>query len=516
MNRSLLLVVCDFLLLSILALVDFDDAGEEDPAPTPQTTQEMMATVEEDIIALLQIDLQSQQAANEALLQTNDTLSEELAAKQVELQDKAQDLADTTSRLQQTESRLNDAAQRADQLLAQQSQLEQRQRSLEQEKAKVDAERRLLAQRVDDAQSRLDKTQLERLALAEELGRVQSESAVSAERLRFLQDQLQQKENVLAQAQAEVKSLETEKTSIEREKNQLETELRVAETEKSALNENLSVARGEVELVRREKEVIQEQAQRLAEGVTSLAESSQQIKDEVASLQRLSPNAVFEQYQQRSVTLTFASTERTFGSRQKTYNVRSVLVTDGDEHFVVFHRRDTPLESGRKLNFVDGLTATIRLGDRDFRVSRLHTLGNDSRLLAVRVEASLVQQLGLSAFSTSREPGRFATAYLISANQNDYGDTEYAIFPDNDRYLEMDRKVFSGLRGKFSPRAGDIVFSPAGEIIGFMANGSYAVRTEVIVPGQAIELGPNFNQPGTEALVASLDNRTNNLARELR
>ncbi|MGF1484031.1 MAG: hypothetical protein ACFBZ8_06675 [Opitutales bacterium] len=518
MNRSLLLVVCDFLLLSILALVDFDDvnADDEETAPVAQTAEEVMATVEEDIIALLQLDLQSQQEANEALSQTNDSLSEELAEKQVELQQKARDLATTTSQLQQTESRLQEASTRAEELLTQQTELEKRQRALEQEKAKVESERRLLAERVVDAQSRLNQTQEERLALSEELGRLKSESAVSTERVRLLQRQLSEKEKILSQAQEEVQSLETEKTSIEREKTFLETELRVAETEKSALSENLNVARGEVELVRREKQEIQQQAQKLAEGVTSLAESSEQIKEEVASLQTLSLNAIFEQYKERVVRLNFIAVERNFGSRTREYSVRSVLVSDGRETFVVFHRRDTPLESDRKVNFVENLAATVELAGQRFRVSRLHTLKNDSRLLAVRVDPALIERMGLTPFETSQDPGRFSSAVLVNANENYYGETEYTIFTENDRYLAMDRKIFSGLRGEFSPEAGDIVFSRHGQIIGFMANGTYAVRTEIIVTGDTISLGSDFSQPQTEALVARLENRTGALSRELR
>jgi predicted nucleic acid-binding Zn-ribbon protein len=516
MNRSLLLIVCDFLLLSFLALVDFEDAAQEEEAPPPQTAQEVIETREDDIIAMLRMDLESQQATNEALSEANTELSEELAEKQVELNERAKELADTTSRLQETETRLDEAQVRTEDLLAEQKALEERKRALEEEKEAVEQERQSLQSRVMEAQNRLDQTQEERLALSRELAQLQGQSAASAERLRFLQDQLAEKEQVLARAEEEMDSLEGEKTKVERERNQLETALQVAQTEKSALNENLRVARSEMELVRREKQEIQQQARQLAEGVSSLAESSQEIQKEVAQLQTQTLNAIFERYQQNNVRVRFSTVERSFGSRERTYDVRSVLVHDGEGYYVIFHRRGTPLESERKVNFVEDLTATIELAGQWFRVSRLKTLKNDSRLLAIEVRPELIEDLKLEPYHTSSEPKKYASAVLVNTGEHYYGESSFRIFTENDRYLEMDRELFSELFGKFSPEAGDIVFSRHGEIMGFMANGTYAVLTEVVVPGSTVELGGNFSQDQAETLIAALESSVRGLARELR
>ena len=100
MNRTLLLILCDFLLLTLLALTDWEKAAPAKPTPPPpaatSTTGAGSATKDDDIVSVMKLSLEDEQARRDELSQqlqsTQGTLGEKEKALN-ETRDKADALA---------------------------------------------------------------------------------------------------------------------------------------------------------------------------------------------------------------------------------------------------------------------------------------------------------------------------------------------------------------------------------------------------------------------------------------
>jgi hypothetical protein len=74
----------------------------------------------------------------------------------------------------------------------------------------------------------------------------------------------------------------------------------------------------------------------------------------------------------------------------------------------------------------------------------------------------------------------------------DYGEVEFRLDPETPGYVRMSGSVLGRMVGRFTPSAGDIVFSKTGEILGLMVTNNYCVildnfaTTEVLPFGQDV------------------------------
>jgi uncharacterized coiled-coil DUF342 family protein len=99
MNRTLLLILCDFLLLTLLALTDWEKAKPAEAPPPPAASTEAGtggASKDDDIVSLMKLSLEDEQARRDELAQqlqsTQGTLGEKEKAL-AETRDKADSLA---------------------------------------------------------------------------------------------------------------------------------------------------------------------------------------------------------------------------------------------------------------------------------------------------------------------------------------------------------------------------------------------------------------------------------------
>ena len=165
MNRSLLLVVCDFLLLSILALARFDVPKDAVIAKDGQkvVSREVVERISDgenydDVVAELE-------ATNETLLQNlsndKDTLIEEklkleaeIADRQKELDRKEREIASKDAVIEGNKEALDLAKKDAEQLEAQRKEIERKREELLQSNAASKKELELLAKNLDEAKKK--------------------------------------------------------------------------------------------------------------------------------------------------------------------------------------------------------------------------------------------------------------------------------------------------------------------------------------------------------------------------
>lgn len=497
MNRSLLLVICDFLLLSLLALARFDEP-EDQTAPEAEQAIEQDAMANQDLIDVLKMSLDAEE-------ENRDELSTELAETQEQLEARAKALAEREAKLEETQKT-------AEQLATEKERLEKQRAALAAEKAQAEADRAKLAEQSKAAQEKLAAAEQDRVELAKSLAEVKETAATSTERLRAMQKELETKAKLADELAAERERLASEVKTAELEKQTLATQLEVTKAEATAKAEQLALAQRDIEITRIEKANLQETTQTLAQGVGQLAESTDQIREEVKRAQPLSMNTIFDRFQKNRVRINFDSTEAgVFGNTSEKYQLDTILVRDGGNVYALIPANKTPFtESGLR-----AVTGTIRYGSRVGRFESLGVLAADPRILTLRLPADFPDSWGVAAFSLASDPLKFPKAVLVS-NQGKFGEVGFKLVAAHPEYLDMDTSIFSELFGEFNPREGDLVFSQTGDLIGTMVNRQFAVIAPTAAQTSSIPLGSKFNESQIRAYQQRLSANASTLPPDLR
>jgi len=497
MSRSLLLVICDFLLLSLLALARFDEP-EEQAEPEAGLTEEQRAAadaaVDRDLVEILKMSLEAEKSG-----------TDEIAA---ELETARQALQEREKALAEKESRLNEVELTAEQLAAQKAALEQARAEAEAERERIAAEAKAAAEAAQTAQARLAAADAERIELAKSLASAKESSAVSSERLKSMQEDMQRQQQLLNTLREESERLASEKRIAEQEKNQLASRLQIAEAESRVISTSLETARADIEATREEKKAILQTTDKLAEGVGVLADSTRTIQDDVKKLQPQSLNALFDRYRRNRVRIVFNTEESVlFGTTEKRYSADTLLVADGERVYALISIAETPFASSG----LEAVSAQLEMGGRVFRIPQVGFLASDPRVVAVALPLSMAQENGVEPFPLTSDPLRYPEAVLIDSGQNYYGESPFKLDPADPRYVRFKSDFFSRVFGDFSPNRGDLILAKTGEFLGIMVSNQYGVIVPSLSSRANLSLGERFSSEQAKALRTMIEQSTGNL-----
>lgn len=484
MNRSTLIVMCDFLLLSFLALISVD--SEEAPTPNPARTETVNevaprpSQADQDMIEALKRSLQEAQ-------ESKDDLADDLDLTQRELQEREETLAEREARL---------AALAAD--------LERR----EAERRRLEAEREALEEKVAE-------TQIDMQALADERVRQEEAARRARERALEMERELREKLALLEDHRERVEELEGLRREAEVANQRLATELELSESEKRLIRENLEHARTEVLIAREEKARVQEQARELAQGVTLLAERSGELVQEVRGSQPKTSATIFTEFQENRLEARFSAMRNAFlGPVYRSNSPGTILVGDGERVYAIFHLEQTGLSTGEIADW-ERISGRLVVGDRQpLAIREISFLSIDPRIAVVPVNPATAETLGVKIYPLAHEPFRFHEAVLINNNGTYYGESKYTVDAEQDRYLRMPSRILSRLFGEFSPSTGDLVFSKTGEIIGIMVNNEYCAVIDNFLLAADMNFG--IEMAPTSPVLQQIKDRVERLPARLR
>jgi len=523
MNKTLMLVICDFLLLSMLALARFDPP-EDKPEPKLDATASS-ATAEAELIALLEESLQAEQGSRE-------NLSSDLQETRETLQEKARLLEEREAALAETMANLEQTSAEAEALAKAKAEVEAKQSELA-------AEREQLAKRYESTREELQKASEERVELANTLGAVKEERSVSEERLKQTEKELREREAQLARREAELRAAQEEKQRLAAEQAELNKALEVARTEGRLLAENLTKEQREkaqafarADRLTENVGVLGEGVNQLGQGVSQLGQGVSQIGQEVTTISRSSEeikkemeaarpqtmSEIFTRFQANRASIRFSSREQgLFGNTvERSYESRSILVKGQDEnYYLVTHSNNSPF-SLSKSSRVDSANLTVSIGNESIQINQIGFLATDPRLIFIPLPKIFAESSGLEAFPLALQPERWEEAGLVKNDESNFGRTEFRRLTSSARFLKMERPALGELFADFAASRGDLAFTKNSQFIGLLTDTRHAVVIDDFVASAVLNLGNRFDADTADGTIDKLQDRIRQLPDEVR
>ena len=490
MNRSLLLVICDFLLLSLLGFVRLDIAPitSQRSQSEPQYATQPLADARDDLIAMLEISLEQardKQAVVEGelseknlqWLNTEKNLKENLTKKESYLKQ----LEDKDKKSKQQQIILeNEVEAIAQKLLATEDKMDLQKKDLDQKKRLLEANKKALENKLAVNENALQQNERKRAKLQDQLIASDYRSQIQAAKIQNMKEILDANKDKLQILEAALAKSNAEKKALIDQKIQAESRLQDSQTKQVTLMATLETERA----IRNE---LSNQTNRLVAGFQNLTESSEKVVEAVTerteevvrkidSTLTLSPNEVFEFFQKNLVTVIFESQELgplSIGYLDRQYISQSPVIIVKGSYFALLHKSNSPFG-----NASDALSvrAKILCGDDAIDASELFSDVQDSSLLWVQLPTEWFLKQNKIPVEQTKRPFAFQKAILINPKNLQYGSLDFRI--DSERFspfIKTDNRLSTRLFGDFRARAGDYLFTQNGKLLGIQTTSENAL-----------------------------------------
>ncbi|MDQ8185932.1 hypothetical protein [Pelagicoccus sp. SDUM812002] len=486
MNKTLLLILCDFLLLTIISMWKTE---EEPPPPSEAPSSESdsvnvstMAMMEQDLLDTLKFSLEEEQAER-------NELTEDLEAKAAEIAKREEELSQRQQRIQNLENTLTEA--------------EQRERELA-------AEREALAREAEELENQVTAVRTDYTSVSQKLAETQKEALENQAQSRLLQQELEKK---LADIEAKEAALEERDKALaatQRQMQELDVQFKMKDQENSFLKNSVSSLKGEVVAEREERLRLQEQSTVLAQGVSDLAASSQDLRQELRSNFEINANQLFSDFKNNQIRANFSAIElmrNRFVNTEETTS--TVLVSDGTNVYAIAHMDSLPFGLKTVPDTVRQMKLNLSRRGETVASDTMQFLMLDPRITVIPLTPEEAELLGGKPYLTAIEPFKFAEAVLVNRQGDYYGEVEFKLDADTPGFVKMQNRIFSSIFGEFSPSTGDLVLSKTGELLGVMVNRRYCALVNNFVPASTLDLSVRLDTGELQTTLRLLNNRLN-------
>jgi X-X-X-Leu-X-X-Gly heptad repeat protein len=461
MNKTLLLIMCDFMLLNLLALTRWEKAEPSHPAPetaAPRSAANAPA-VNADMVELMRISLEDEKASREQV-------AAQLASTQGSLSEREKNLA-----------------------------------ALQQQKGQLE--------------STLSATQSSARELEQRYTATAKEASLSKEELARLQQELAERRADAERQKAELARMERQNAEARQRIENLNVKVGAVEQENVLIKQNLTEAKQQVEVERLERVKVQEQTTQLTQGVGQLAEKSGELSKEIRDNRPINPNLIFSEFLANRIQTKITARRAGFlpalvSPAVRDRDAQTVLVSDGNRIYALMHLGDTPFALSETPADYDQVAGRLSRGSFTTPVAELQFLQLDPRVVVVPVDESMAALMGAKIYQLAKEPFKFPDAVLVRADDGRYGETPFRIDASNASYVKLDNRIVTRLFGEIAPKRGDLVFSKSGEIIGLMVNSDYCAVLGDFTPAYRLKTGDN-PEPKASVILADIYTRLQRL-----
>jgi hypothetical protein len=462
MNKTLLLILCDFLLLNLLALTRWEKAepARAKQPPVPQLPAHA-ATKDQDLVEVMKLSLADERSTREQL---------------------AQKLSATESTLTQREQNLTE----------------------------LQSDRTKLAATLTD-------TQRTAAELGQKFAAATQDATMTKEELARIQRELEDKRAEAERQKQALATLAQQQAEARQKIEGLTVAVGVAEREKQLLRESADTLRAQVEAERQDRLKAQAATTQLAQGVGQLAERSGELTKEIRDNRPINANVLFSDFLANRVTAKFTAVRAgVFGPATREKESGTILVTDGVKIFALLHIDDTPFAlSENSLDWQKISAEFTRPPSYRSRAGALQFLSLDPRVLVLPVDAAQAAALGVKVYPTALEPFKFPEAVLVNGGGKGYGEVGFKLDASQPGYVRVDNRLFKRIFGDFAPSRGDLVLSKTGELLGIMVNSDFCALVNNFLPTKTLATGDDVTAQHTAALFNELAARIQGLPLKL-
>ncbi|MDR4509330.1 MAG: hypothetical protein MRJ65_14080 [Candidatus Brocadiaceae bacterium] len=515
MNKTLLIVVCDFLIISILSLGNFSDylsgrnqgrSGSEGVTVQSDILDSLAITLE--IEKDMRVKLQASMEKKEEELQKESDIKKEIEKELKDLhKESAQlekllhlgkgELSEMTSRMNSIEAELSEK-NRLNTLL-------KRQLDREQEKSEA------IGINLKEKLQKLELTQANLHTALQSIESLSSEMAGAKEYSRRLEKQVTEQMENFSQGQVaysilqeQLKARSQESDELTRQIRRLEQQIRNMEKKINEKNEALAKAR--------EHSLLQELAKNkeLAEREKTLAVQEKQIETLELRLLNYSNNELFQRFLDRRCEITLeANGKGLFLPVSYLNKMEAVLVNTSDQTGLLIHYKDSPLNWANFKKDLETFSLDLLLKGQSATISlsSLCALEADPRILFLKLTNPLPVPNVL--FEIETEISRFDEALLVRGNEGKYGSFKLQLIHGRPNYFQVPSSLKTRLFGSFSPRPGDLVFSRNGKLLGIMASTREALRLSSLACVETFRTGKPQDQAAHQETYQNWENRLN-------
>jgi chemotaxis protein histidine kinase CheA len=473
MNRSILIVICDFLLISLLVFstLDINKVRNNGAPRAPQQAaiSTNRADGDKDLAAVMRLALDDERKNRDQLIGELTRVRSSVAERDTQVQSFQHEL-----------------------------------QAREQESQRLQQQRSVLEQQFTAAQSNIQ-------TLNQQVQSVSADSVLSREKLAAMEAEARKQSEQAAALQQQLHQLTQSNQTILAEKQQLAGQLQVAEVERRHATEQAAQMQEQVKVEREEKA-------KLTEGVKSLAARSGELAQEVRENRPVGANTIFNEFLANRVEARFsASKPGWLGGLARQTETKTALVTDGTNTFAMCHVQDTPLDLSGPATDWEKLTGSLgrHTSPIPLNIDSLSFSSADPRVVLIPISKAQAAELGSKPYKLSADPYKFQNAVLVGASEGYYGECRFEIDPTAPTYVKLDRNVLKGLFGKFNPSRGDLVFSETGELLGVMANSTYCVMLRNLSTSATVKFGQDVRAEKTGDTISRLYTSLSNLPLKL-
>ncbi len=472
MNRSVLLVICDFLILTLLSFVQFDATTTESGADTSTSKAEAAAPASgvsapamSNMLATLQSALELERVQREALTNA-------LAASSAELSERLRLLAERESALSSVQQRLEKSESDAQRLAD--------------ERARLDRSRAEAAAAVRELQVAFETTRRSADSLQDRLSDTTREAAAAKARLQAMEEEMVRKREETQVMQQQIRDLDATQDTLKEEKFKLTTELRLTEAEATVARREVTNLTQQLVTTGVEKAELIQTASRLATNVTVLSQESTAIREQIERQTRLPANLIYADYLTNRVRTAMTGTTRGALGQEvvRKRDASSVLVRVEGQVYAVLHLEQTALRLWPLDVPWTSFAGELSRGEGRLAAAEFGLLKRDPRVALVPVDANMISTLGARVYEVAKDPAQFADAVVIGGEESYYGECAFRLNAEHPGYVEMERSTFRRLLGDFAPRRGDLAFTKTGELLGILVNGEQCLLldTSLVLP----------------------------------
>jgi hypothetical protein len=473
MNRSILIVICDFFLVSLLAF-STPDISKLSQAGGPPVMN--MNNPTNQVTARQDLGEAMRQALDEERRDRNN-LQAELARTQQIVGERGQEITNVQSQL----------------------------RSAEQLEAGLREQEANLMAQVANAQSNMAALTSQLIASREQTARTDEQRAALEAEARKQMERAGALENQLA-------GLQQSNQAILAERATLNTRLQVTEAQRQSALEEATELQTEVEAQLEVNAKLADTVKTLAIQSNNMASNLAQVVQEIRENRELTPNELFQQLTTNRAAASFYGLKRgLFGMDSSKFKQTQIpLATDGTNIYAICHVQDTLLSLWAPPQWED-LSGTLIHDAAVFSIDAINFSSQDPRVVLIPVTEAKARVLNCKAYRLAQDPFKFQEAVVAGTQDNYYGECKFQLDLETPGYLKMDRSSVKGLFGKFNPSTGDLVLSKTGELLGIMVNNNYCTVLRSLAPGVQVRFGWAGDSSQTTQTLADLYTRVSQM-----